>query len=226
MKLKKLLPSLVEKIIEAGYDQTPKEIQGLSIPKIKSGVDVFAIAPSQSGKSTALNIGIIQQLKKPLEEAPRAIVMVQTKEKAFEMEEQFKMLSKGTKLRSFVVFDEGIIQYQKDTIYEGLDVLFGTPQRLNELISTTGIPLTKVKMFIVDDAHVMTLNSYSMIYRIADNVEKAQYIIFAQEWKDNFKRIDERIMRNPFVLEAKEEVVEEEVVADEIIEEKEDLTEA
>ena len=76
-------------------------------------------------------IGIIQQLKEAFEEAPRAIVIASTKEKAFEMEELFKLLGSHTNLRTFTVFDKGIIQYQKDMIYEGLDILFGTPRNVS-----------------------------------------------------------------------------------------------
>ena len=88
MKLKKLTPELVSGLIDAGFDTEPREIQSTSIPKIKSGADLFIIAPESSGKSTAIVIGVIQQLKKAFEEAPRAIIMTATKEKAFEMEEQ------------------------------------------------------------------------------------------------------------------------------------------
>lgn len=200
MKLKKLLPELASNIINNGFDQEPKTIQSLAIPKIKSGADAFIISPKYGGKTSALAISLVQFLKKPFEEAPRAIVMVNNKDEAFALEEQFQMLSKGLKLRSFVVFDEGIIQYQKDKIYEGVDLVIGTALRLNELISITGIPLTKVRMFAIDDTDLLTLNQYAMIYRIADNVEKAQYLIFAGEWKDNFERIDERMMKNPLML--------------------------
>ncbi len=202
MKLKKLLPELASNIINNKLDQEAKEIQSLCIPKIKSGADAFVIAPKDAGKTTALAISLVQFLKKPFEEAPRAIVMVNSKDEAFALEEQFQMLAKGLKLRSFVVFDEGLIQYQKDSIYEGVDLVIGTPLRLNELISITGIPLTKVRLFAVDDCDLLSLNQYAQIYRIADNVEKAQYLIFTNEWKDNFKRIDERIMKRPLVIEA------------------------
>lgn len=202
MKLKKLIPELVSGIINAGYDKEPRAIQGLSIPKIKSGADLYIIAPEEAGKTSAIAIGVIQQLKKAIEKAPRAIIMVETKDKAFALEEEIKRLSKGTGLRSFVVFDQGIIQYQKDMIYEGVDIVIGTPQRLNELISTTGIPLTKVRHFIVDDLDTYTLNSYALIYRIADNVEKAQFIMVANAWKDNFERITERIMKGGMIIKA------------------------
>lgn len=202
MKLKKLIPELVSGIINAGYDKEPRAIQGLSIPKIKSGADLYVVAPEESGKTTTIAIAIIQLLKKAFEEAPRAIIMVENKDKAFALEEEIKRLGKGTGLRTFVVFDQGIIQYQKDMIYEGVDIVIGTPQRLNELISTTGIPLTKVRHFIVDDLDTLTLNQYSLIYRIADNVEKAQYVLVANTWKDNFDRITDRIMKGGMIIEA------------------------
>ena len=93
------------------------------VSKIKDA-DLYIIAPKASGKSTAIVMGVIQQLKAPFEEAPRAIIMVATKEKAFELEEQFEILGKHTELRTFTVFDQGVIQYQKDMIFEGLDGAF------------------------------------------------------------------------------------------------------
>jgi len=195
MKLKKLIPELVSGIIN-------DPIQGLSVPKIKSGADLYIIAPEGAGKTTAIAIGVIQQLKKPVEKAPRSLIMVETKDKAFALEEEIKKLSKNTGLRTFVAFDAGIIQYQKDMIYEGVDIVIGTPQRLNELISTTGIPLTKVRQFVVDDLDTFSLNNYALIYRIADNVEKAQYIMVSNAWKDNFERITERIMKGGMIIEA------------------------
>jgi ATP-dependent RNA helicase RhlE len=198
MKLKKLIPELAEGIINAGFDVKPKEIQSTCIPKIKSGADLLVIAPEDSGKSTAIVIGIIQQLKKAVEEAPRAVVMVSSKDKAFEMEEQFKLLGAKTNLRTFVVFDQGIIQYQKDMIYEGLDVLIGTPIRINELLSVTGIPTTKLMILAVDDAETIFPNHHhTVVYRFADRTKKLQYLIFGNKWHSKFDGLYERILKNP-----------------------------
>ncbi|NOR73558.1 MAG: DEAD/DEAH box helicase, partial [Draconibacterium sp.] len=102
MKLKKLIPELSSAIIEAGFDITPRSIQSKSIPKIKSGADMFIISPEGTGKSVTIVISVIQQLKEAIDEAPRAIVMVTSKEKAFELKELFDLLGKNTNLRSFV----------------------------------------------------------------------------------------------------------------------------
>ncbi len=201
MNLKKLLPELVEGIVDAGLDSKAKPIQGKAIPKIKSGADLFLIAPEDSGKSTALVISIIQQLKNAFEEAPRAIVITTTREKAFEMEEQFKVLGKHTNLRYFPVFDQGVIQYQKDTIYEGLDILIGTPKRISELLSITGIPVTKLKILAVDDAETLFPNrQQNLLFRLADGAKKPQCIISANKWHESFHDLSERIMINPQVI--------------------------
>lgn len=200
MNLKKLIPELVSGLKDAGFDTDPKKIQTRSIPQIKSGADLFIVSPEGSGKSTAIVIGIIQQLKEAFEEAPRAIIMAATKEKAFELEAQFGILGKYCNLRIFTVFDQGKIQYQKDMIYEGLDVLIGTPKRLNELVNISGIPLTNIKMFVVDDLDSYTLDKYALIYRLADNIDKSQFIMLANSRIKNFAKLSERIMKNMKII--------------------------
>jgi len=194
MKLKKLHPVLVSGIIDQGYDKEPREIQTNCIPKIKSGADLLVIAPEGAGKSTTIVIGIIQQLKEAFGEAPRAIIMVESKEKAFELEEQFQMLGKHTNLRTFTVFEQGNLLYQKDTIYEGLDILIGTPRRINELLSNTGIPCTSLKLLAVDDAETIFPNRHHpVIYRISDGSIKIQCLLFANERHEKFDDLLERI---------------------------------
>ncbi|MGQ7869982.1 DEAD/DEAH box helicase [Sunxiuqinia sp. sy24] len=194
MKLKKLYPELVSGIIDQAFDKEPKEIQTTCIPKIKSGADLLVFAPEGSGKSTTIVMGVIQQLKEALEEAPRAIVMVENKEKAFELEEQFKILGKHTNLRTFTVFDQGSLLYQKDTIYEGLDILIGTPKRINELLSNTGIPCTNLKLLVVDDAETIFPNRHHpVVYRISDGSIKIQCLLFANKRHEKFDDLLERI---------------------------------
>ncbi|WP_439184876.1 DEAD/DEAH box helicase [Carboxylicivirga taeanensis] len=203
MKLKKIYPKLASAIIEAGMDTHPKAIQTLSLPKIKAGADLFCLAPEKEGKSTAIVFGVIQQLKEAFEEAPRAIIISSTKDKAFELEEQFKILGKRTNLRTFVAFDQGIIQYQKDEIYDGLDVLICTPKRLMELVNINGVPMTKVKLLVVDNAETVIKNTnHAIIYRIADGLKNPQILFFASQWHKSFETVEERIMKNPILLES------------------------
>lgn len=201
MKLKKLTPQLIQGLEESGYDQEIREIQSLTMPKIKSSADLFIIAPEGVGKSTAIAMGVVQRLKKAEGDSPRAIIITETKEKAFEMEELITLLGKRAKLRSFTVFDQGIIQYQKDMIYEGLDVLVGTPKRINELMSITGIPLNKIQMLVVDDAETLfPSRNQHIVYRVADAIERSQFIMVANRDSEHFEKLTERMMKNPLTI--------------------------
>lgn len=200
MNLKKLIPALVTGLQDAGFAENPTKIQSASVTQIKSGVDLYVVSPNGTGKTTAIATGIIQRLKDEFEVAPRAIVMVASKEKAFELEEQFEVLAKHTDLRVFTVFDQGIIQYQRDMIYEGLDILIGTPKRLNELMKVNGVRLTQVKMLVVDDLNAYRLEQYSLIYHLAESIPRSQFVMVADTWNKNFEKFNERIMKNPKII--------------------------
>ena len=201
MNFKKLTPELVSGLEDAGFIEKSLDIQRLAVPQIKSGSDLFMISPTKSGKTTALVIGVVQQLKEAFEDVPRAIIMVSNKEEANKLEENFNAIGRYTNLRVFTAFDEGILQYQKDMIYEGLDILIGTPKRLNELTKVNGIYFANVKMFIVDDLNTYPSNRYDPIYQIANKIEKAQLIMTADKWNDCFERLSELIMKNPKRIE-------------------------
>lgn len=197
MKLKKLYPELVAGLIDQGLDKEPRQIQTTCMPKIKSGADLIVFAPEGAGKTTMIAIGVIQQLKEAIGEAPRAIIMVETKEKAFELEEQIQVLGKHTNLRTFTVFEQGNLLYQKDTIYEGLDILIGTPRRINELLSNTGIPCSNLKLLVVDDTETIFPNRYHpVVYRITDGSPKIQCLLFANNGHEKFDDLLERIEKN------------------------------
>lgn len=200
MNLKKLTPELVQGIKEAGFDVEPKKIQTASVPLIKSGADLFIVSPEGSGKSTAVLMGVIQHLKEEFEVAPRAIIMATSKDKAFELEEQFEVLAKRTNLRVFTVFDEGHIQYHKDMIYEGIDVLISTPKQLSKLVKQNGIRLSEVKIFAVDDADSLTAVQYPILYQIAEGIPKAQFVMVANQWNKNFEKLEERFLKNPRIV--------------------------
>ena len=62
MSFKKLNPSLKESLSGLGME-SPTPFQKKILPRIKSGANVFGIAPEGAGKTTALVIGTIQKLR-------------------------------------------------------------------------------------------------------------------------------------------------------------------
>ena len=78
MSFKKLNPVLKSTLEEMGLESA-NAFQKKALPKIKSGADLYMIAPKGSGKTTALIISVIQQLNaEAFEDSPRALIFVKT----------------------------------------------------------------------------------------------------------------------------------------------------
>lgn len=201
MFVKKLNAALSAALAQAGITE-PTALQKLAIPRIKSGADLVCIAPEGLGKSTALVIGVIQRLTAALNDVPRALVIVDSKEKAIEIKEIFDILGKGTDLRVVCSDLDRKIEDQRDKIYKGCDVVVGTAKRMNELYSFSGLNLNDLKLFVVDDAElVMRQLITSQIDRLAGSIPKAQQLVFANQLTDRIDRYIDMFMSNPEVLD-------------------------
>ena len=89
MQLKKINPLLQEALLENGLTDA-NEMQQETFSTIKSGADAVIQSDKKSGKSTTIVLNVIQRLEKPIMESPRALIVVETKEKVLEMVEMFR----------------------------------------------------------------------------------------------------------------------------------------
>jgi superfamily II DNA/RNA helicase len=203
MSFKKLNTPLKEALDRLGYESL-LPFQKKLIPKIKSGKNLFAIAPQGSGKSTAIVISTLQILEsKAFEDAPRALIFVKDKQAALELEEKFNEFTRYMDVRVFSAYDEPDIEQQKVSIYEGVDVVIATPNKLFKLFKITGINVSQLKLFIVEDAEFL-LNSrdFNDLIRIPPHITKCQYLVFASEFNSKIERLKDSFMSHSDVLRA------------------------
>jgi len=209
MQLKKINPNLQQALIENGLEEA-NEIQQETFSAIKSGADCVVIAPAGSGKTTTLVINVIQRLEKEFQESPRALIFVQTKEKMHEMRELFAKYGNYTDLRVYGVHDKGDIDFDKNHISLGIDVLIGTPNRLSDLFASAGYDVNQLKMFIVEDTdELLRLRFDTKIARIAE-AKKTQCIFFTENVTERIESFADRIMIEPLWFEMDEEEEDEE----------------
>ena len=201
MKLKKINEKLQEALVELGLTDA-NELQSETFSTIKSGADCIVISPNGSGKSTTIVLNVIQQLVGEGEESPRALIIVEDKEKVLEMEELFEKFGSKTDLRVYGVHDKGDLEYDKNYISTGIDVLIGTPNKLYMLFSTAGFNVNRLLMVIVDDADILFKNRLdTVIHRMSESIGKAQRIFFCNEITEKVEFLAEKIMIEPLFLE-------------------------
>ena len=145
---------------------------------------------------------MIQRLEKPLMESPRALIVVETKEKVLEMVEMFRKYNRYTQLRVYGAHDKGDIDWDKNQISLGIDVLIGTPNRLDLMFATAGFDINRLLMFVVDDADILfKLRLDGKTNRMSESISKSQRLIFCNKISDRVEAVADRTMIEPLFFE-------------------------
>ena len=218
MKLKKINEALLEALIENGLTEA-NTMQKETFSTLKSGADCMIIAPKGSGKSTTIVLNVIQRLAGATEESPRALIIVEDKAKVLEMELLFEKYGKNSNLEVYGVHDKGDMEFDKNYISSGIDVLIGTPNKLSEMFTTAGFNVNRLKMFILDDADpILKLRHETKIMRISNSIIRTQRIIFSEQFTERIEVLAEKMLVEPFEFDFDEDEEEE----DEDLEEEND----
>lgn len=221
MKLKKINEELQQALIENGLTEA-NAMQKETFSTMKSGSDCIVIAPKGSGKSTTIVLNVIQRLAGANEESPRALIIVEDKAKVLEMESLFEKYGKNSNLEVYGVHDKGDMEYDKNYISSGIDVLIGTPNKLSEMFTTAGYNVNRLKMFILDDADpILKLRHETKIMRISNSIVRTQRIIFSEQFTERIEVLAEKMLVEPFEFDFYEEDEEED--EDEDFEEEENF---
>ena len=205
MKLKKINPNLQKGLVESGLDEA-NEIQEDTFSIIKSGVDCMVISPQGTGKTSTIVINVLQQLVAEGEESPRALIIVEDKAKVLEVEAMFDKLGQYNKLQVYGVHEKGDMEYDKNYISTGIDVLVGTPEKLANMFSTAGFNVNRLKMFIVDDADTLLKQRHeTKMMRISNSITKTQRLVFTDKYTERVEVFADKLLLEPEIFDYTEE---------------------
>lgn len=218
MKLKKINEKLQDGLIENGLTEA-NALQMETFSTIKSGADCIILSPEGSGKTTTIVLNVIQQLAGQTEESPRALIIVEDKAKVLEMVDLFNKYGKYTNLEVYGVNEKGDMDYDKNYISTGIDVLIGTPTKLNDMFSTAGYNVNRLKMLILDDADpILRLRHETKIMRISGSIAKTQRLIFAETLTERIEILADKMLVEPYLIDMDED-------GEELDEEEDDIEE-
>ena len=154
---------LSEKSIEAikakGFE-TPTEIQKRCIPVLLSGHgDLIGQAQTGTGKTAAFALPILEMIdaipvsQRP--EGPMALVLVPTRELCIQVCDEIQSLALARKIRTSAIYGGASYNIQFRDLKAGVDVVVGTPGRIQDHIDRGTLVLNEIKVCVLDEADEM-----------------------------------------------------------------------
>jgi ATP-dependent RNA helicase RhlE len=197
-----LSSSLLDALRDRGYT-TPTPIQARAIPSLLRGRDLLGVAQTGTGKTAAFALPILHRLNarsarpKPL--CPRALVLTPTRELASQIADSFNAYGAKLSLRTTVVFGGVGKSPQINALRHGVDVLVATPGRLLDLMGDRYVDLSRVEVFVLDEAdRMLDMGFLRDVRRVVERLpKKRQSLLFSATMPQDIARLAQNLLRDP-----------------------------
>ena len=207
------LPERVSKFFaQKGYDK-PTPIQAQSLPLTLAGRDVIAVAQTGSGKTMGFLVPLMWDATtrassgapaprpgrryQMVPVAPAAVVMAPTRELAQQIEKEAKDLGRAFGCSTMCVYGgqkRSIQERQLMDMRGSLDLLVGTPGRLNDFARDGIIDLDRVRFLVLDEADRMLDMGFEPQLRELSEMmpeagERRQTLMFSATWPKEVREL-------------------------------------
>ncbi|WP_417369938.1 DEAD/DEAH box helicase [Flavobacterium beibuense] len=175
------LPKSLQKALDELGFENPTPIQVKSMPVILSGRDMMGIAQTGTGKTFAYLLPVLKQWKFAPTDTPRVVVIVPTRELVVQVVEEVEKLTKYMSVRALGVYGGTNINTQKNLVYQGVDILVGTPGRLMDLALDNVVRFDNLQKLIIDEFdEILNLGFRFQVTSILSMMkQKRQNILFS-----------------------------------------------
>ena len=145
------LPKSVQKAIDDLGFVTPTPIQEKSFSVIMSGRDMMGIAQTGTGKTFAYLLPLLKLYKFTPTDTPKIVILVPTRELVVQVVEEVEKLTKYMSVRTLGIYGGVNINTQKKSVYQGIDILVGTPGRVMDLALDSVIRFDDTQKLVIDE---------------------------------------------------------------------------
>lgn len=150
-----LHPKLVQVVAELGYT-TPTDVQVQVIPLMLDGKDVIAQSQTGTGKTAAFALPVLQNLiDESRSGSVQTLVLTPTRELAIQVAGAITEYGSHLQVEVMPVYGGQHYGTSKRRLKNGVDIIVGTPGRLQDLMRQNILDLSAVRTVILDEADEM-----------------------------------------------------------------------
>lgn len=197
-----LLPAVHRSLTEQQYT-IPTPIQAQTIPAALAGRDVLGCAQTGTGKTAAFALPILNRLgQKPRKASPNhplVLVLAPTRELAIQIEDSFATYGRHLRLRQVLVYG-GVSQgNQVRALNRGAHILVATPGRLLDLMDQGHIDLSRLEVFVLDEAdRMLDMGFMPALKRIISQLPSArQSLFFSATMPPKITELAQQLLSDP-----------------------------
>lgn len=193
------LPKQINNALEKLQISEPTPIQLKSFSPIMSGKDVMGIAQTGTGKTLAYLLPILKTWKFNKNGSPTVLILVPTRELVVQVAEVVENLTEEMSARVLGVYGGVNINTQKLLVYEGVDILVGTPGRVMDLMKDAVLNLKDLKKLVIDEFdEMLSLGFRRQLEDIFTMMsEKRQNILFSATMTDEVDAMLDEYFKSP-----------------------------
>ncbi|GMK55316.1 hypothetical protein CspeluHIS016_0203720 [Cutaneotrichosporon spelunceum] len=194
-------------IYEAGFEQ-PSPIQEEAIPMALTGRDILARAKNGTGKTGSFVIPTISRVNPSLPHI-QAVILVPTRELALQTSQVCKTLGKHVPgLQVMVTTGGTTLRDDILRLQEPVHILVGTPGRILDLGGKRIADLSKVSIFVMDEADKLLSEEFTPVVEqlLALCPQERQVMLFSATFPVHVKDFRNRNMVQPYEINLMEEL--------------------
>jgi len=191
-----LRDEIMQAITELGYAE-PTPIQAGMIPLMLTGVDVLGQAQTGTGKTAAFALPILQNFNH--QQYPQALVLAPTRELALQVADSMVEYGKYLRARVLAVYGGQPYSPQINSLKRGVDIVVGTPGRLNDLLERGVLNLSQIKTVVLDEAdEMLNMGFIEEVEKILSTTpSERQTCLFSATMPTRIRKLADGFMRDP-----------------------------
>ncbi len=210
-----LRPELLQALSELGYEE-PTPIQRAAIPLLLEGFDIVGQAATGTGKTAAFALPVLHRMRdgepggqgeqggrEERGTAPRALVLVPTRELAAQVCEAMRRYGQRLGVRVLPVYGGESMSRQLRGLAEGVDVVVATPGRALDHLSRGSLELSELRTVILDEADEMLDMGFAedIDAILARTPDDRQTMLFSATMPPRIAGLVRRYLRDPHRIE-------------------------
>ena len=194
---------LLNALDDLGYT-SPTTIQTAGFNVMMSGKDTIGIAQTGTGKTLAYLLPCLCMWEFSKESHPQILIIVPTRELVVQVVSEVERLTTYMNVAVGGVYGGTNMNTQASMVLQGLDILVGTPGRIQDLAANGSLQLKQIKKVVIDEVdETLSLGFRPQLLKIFDFLPaKRQHMVFSATLSEEVSLFLEEYLISPVRVEA------------------------